>query len=92
VAPELPSIAETLPGFEADQWYGVVAPGGTPAPILARLNAAIREVLGAEEVLQRLADESATPAAGTPAEFGAFIQAEMARWGALVRRAGMRAD
>lgn len=91
-APELPAIAETLPGFEAAQWYGVVAPAGLPGPITTRLNAAIRGALEASEVLARLRDEGADPAPGTPAEFSSFIQAEQQRWGGLIRRAGLTAD
>ena len=91
-APDLPAIAETLPGFEAAQWYGVVGPAGLPEPVVARLNAAIRGALGAPEVLARLRDEGAEPAPGTPAEFASFIGAEMQRWGGLIRRAGLKAD
>ncbi len=91
-APDLPAIAETLPGFEAAQWYGVVGPAGLAEPVVARLNAAIRAALTAPEVLARLRDEGADPAPGTPAEFAHFIQLEMQRWGGLIRRAGLKAD
>lgn len=92
-APDIPTIAEQgIPGFEAVQWYGVVAPPGTPRPIVDRLNQEIHKALADPEVRQRLAPEGAEPAPGTPEEFGEFILAEMRRWGDLIRRAGVRAD
>jgi len=92
-APELPTIAEAaLPGFEASQWYGIVAPAGTPEPVVERLNAAIRAAFADPAVATRLEQEGAEVWTSTPAEFRALIEAEIARWGALIRRAGIRAE
>ena len=93
-APDVPTIAEAapLPGFEASQWYGIVAPAGTPEAIVARLNAEIRKGMTAPEVVARLAPEGADVSVNSPDEFRAFITTEMARWGALVRKAGIRAE
>jgi len=91
-APEIPAIAATVPGFEALQWYGVVGPAGMPGTAVARINAAIHTMLQEPETRARLEPEAADPAPGTPEEFGRFISAEKARWGALIRRAGVRAD
>ena len=92
-APELPTIAEAaLPGFEASQWYGIVAPAGTPEPVVERLNAAIRAAFADPAVVTRLEQEGAEVWTSTPAEFKALIEAEIARWGALIRRAGIRAE
>jgi tripartite-type tricarboxylate transporter receptor subunit TctC len=91
-APEIPAIAATVPGFEALQWYGVVGPAGMPGSAVARINAAIHTMLQEPETRARLEPEAADPAPGTPEEFGRFISAEKARWGALIRRAGLRAD
>ena len=92
-APELPTIAEAaLPGFEASQWYGIVAPAGTPEPVVERLNAAIRAAFADPAVVTRLEQEGAEVWTSTPAEFRALIEAEIARWGALIRRAGIRAE
>jgi len=91
-APEIPAIAATVPGFEALQWYGVVGPAGMPGSAVARINAAIHTMLQEPETRARLEPEAADPAAGTAEEFGRFISAEKARWGALIRRAGVRAD
>ena len=91
-APDIPTIAATVPGFEALQWYGVVGPAGMPGSAVARINAAIHAMLQEPETRARLEPEAADPAPGTPEEFGRFISAEKARWGALIRRAGVRAD
>jgi len=91
-APEIPAIAATVPGFEALQWYGVVGPAGMPVAAVARINQAIHTLLAEPETRSRLEPEAADPAPGTPEQFGDFIQAEQARWGALIRRAGVRAE
>lgn len=91
-APDIPIIADALPGFEAVQWYGLVAPTGTPRAVVDRLNAECARILTGDRLRPRLAAEGAEAAPGTPASFGAFIAAERTRWGEVVRRAGMRPD
>lgn len=91
-APDIPTIAETLPGFEASQWYGVVAPAGTPDPIVQKLNAEIRRALASPDIVTALERDGAQPWATSPAEFREFIVQEIARWGDLIRRANIRAD
>ncbi len=92
-APEIPTIAEAaLPGFEASQWYGIVAPAGTPEPVVDRRNAAIRAAFADPAVAARLEQEGAEVWTSTPAEFRTLIETEIARWGALIRRAGIRAE
>ena len=93
-APDLPTLAEAagLPGFDATQWYGVVAPAGLPRDITDRLNAEIRKALTAPEVKERLAAEGADAAPGTPEELGRFIEAEMSRWGDLIRKTNLKVD
>jgi tripartite-type tricarboxylate transporter receptor subunit TctC len=91
--PDLPTAAETVaPGFDAVPWYGIAAPAGTPAAIIMRLNAEINASLNMPAVADRLRQEGAEPSPKTPEEFGAFIRAEVARWGALIRAAGVTAD
>jgi tripartite-type tricarboxylate transporter receptor subunit TctC len=91
--PDLPTAAETVaPGFDAVPWYGIAAPAGTPAAIIMRLNAEINASLNTPAVADRLRQEGAEPSPKTPEEFGAFIRAEVARWGALIRAAGVTAD
>lgn len=91
--PDLPTVAEAgLPGFKADVWFGIVAPAGTPAAIVARLNGEIGQIMRAAEVQQQLLPQGIEPAPGTPGEFAAFITAEIAKWGEVVHRTGARID
>jgi tripartite-type tricarboxylate transporter receptor subunit TctC len=92
-APEVPTIAEQgVAGFEANQWYGLLAPAGTPQPIVERLNAACVKALRGETLRPRLEAEGAEAAPNTPEQFRDFIIAERQRWGDVVRRAGLRLD
>lgn len=91
--PNLPTVAETVAaGFEVVPWYGVAAPAGTPPAIVSRLNGEINAALRAPEVVQRLRQEGAEPAPGTPAAFGDLIRAEVPRWNRLIHAAGVTAD
>ena len=88
--PNVPTLDEAgVKGFEANGWYGIVAPAGTARDIVARLNAEIRRILQTPELRARLDAEGAIPAAGSPEEFAAFIAAEIARWGSVLKRAGI---
>jgi tripartite-type tricarboxylate transporter receptor subunit TctC len=92
-APELPTIAEAaLPGFEASQWYGIVAPAGTPDAVVQRLNAEMRHALSAPDLVAKLAHEGAEPWPTSPVEFKDIIVADMARWGKLIRENGIRVE
>jgi tripartite-type tricarboxylate transporter receptor subunit TctC len=89
-AADIPTIAEQgVAGFDALQWYGIVAPPGTPAPLVARLNAACNRILGEAPFRARLETEGATAQPMSPADFGAYIARERERWGALIRRANV---
>ncbi|MBP6902777.1 MAG: tripartite tricarboxylate transporter substrate binding protein [Burkholderiaceae bacterium] len=91
--PEVPTVAELgHPGFEADQWYGLVAPVGTPAPVLVRLNAEVNKALALAEVQQLLAAEGAVPMPGTPAAFAELIRRELPRWAEVVKSGNVKAD
>ncbi len=90
--PEVPTIAETLPGFEVVQWQGVVASAGTPDAVVLRLNGAIAEALRAPEVERRLREEGAIAAPSTPAAFAALIRTEMDRWAQVVRATGLKVE
>lgn len=91
-APDIPTIAETLPGFEASQWYGVVAPAGVPAPIVQKLNAEIRTAMASPEIVAALARDGAQAWVTSPEEFRTFIAQEIPRWGDLIRRANIKAE
>ena len=88
--PALPTLAETLPGFEVLSWYGYVAPAGTPAAPISRLNSAIAKVLAMPDTRKGLAAVGMNTESSTPAEFGAFIKAELAKWGKVAREANLR--
>ena len=90
--PDVATIAATLPGFEAIQWYGIVAPAGTPVDVIQRLNAEINRALDTPELKARLEAEGAEAAPDTPAAFGALIASEIARWKPVVERGNMRAE
>ena len=91
--PEVPTVAESgYPGFDADQWYGLVAPAGTPAERVARLNAAVNQALAMPEVAQQLATEGALPNPATPQAFAALIEREIPRWREVVRAGNVRPD
>ena len=91
--PDLPTVAESgSRGFEADQWYGIVAPAGTPAAVVARLNGEINKALALADVAQQLAIEGATPMPGSPQAFGELIRREIPRWAEVVRAGDVKPD
>lgn len=88
--PEVPTIAESgWPDYESSAWYGFVAPAGTPADIIDKLNKATIAALKEQAVGKRLAQEGAKPIGGTPEEFGKFIAAEHKRWGEIIKAANL---
>ena len=90
---DLPTVAEAgVPGYEAVIHYGMVAPAGTPRPIVARLNAELRAALNTDDVRARIADEGGESLAGTPEQQAVDIDQEETKWGALVRKLGLRAE
>jgi tripartite-type tricarboxylate transporter receptor subunit TctC len=92
-APNVPTVAESgFPGFEASQWYGILVPAGTPKAIVDRLNTEIRTAMAAPEIAERLSLEGAEVWTSTPAEFRDHIAKEMARWGDLVKRTGIKPE
>ena len=91
--PDMPTIAESgVSGFDVSAWDGVVVPAGTPAPVVARLNDAVRKALADPEIGRQLQARGAEPASSTPEEFGSFIRSEMSRWGEAVKRSGAQVD
>ena len=90
--PDLPAIAETFPGFEVQLWYGVMAPAGTPAPIVVQLTAAIQRGLQAEDVRDRLSAAQVTAMLASPEEFARFTQEQLRSWGRIVELSGVRLD
>ncbi|MEO7727758.1 MAG: tripartite tricarboxylate transporter substrate binding protein [Burkholderiales bacterium] len=91
--PEVPTIAEAgVPGYEAAGWNGLVAPAGTPAAIIDKLNGAFVKILRMPAVASYLSGQGADPDPGTPAEFSAYIKAEIVKWAKVVKDSGARVD
>jgi tripartite-type tricarboxylate transporter receptor subunit TctC len=93
VAPDVPSVAESgFPGFEADQWYGLVAPAGTPAARIAQLNSEVNKALALPDVALQLAGEGAIPVPGTPQAFADLIRREIPRWAEVVKAGNVKPE
>jgi len=91
--PELPTVAEAaLPGFDVTNWVGLFAPAATPADVVARLNEEVLRTMQSPAMQGRLAGEGARFVPTTPAQFGAYVKAEIAKWAPIVRASGARAD
>lgn len=90
VLPEVPAVAEFLPGYSAGPWYGVLAPAGLPSAIADRLHREIVKILHSPEVAKVLKAEGADPVGNTPAEFAAHLRDETERWGKVVRETKMK--
>jgi tripartite-type tricarboxylate transporter receptor subunit TctC len=91
--PDVPTVAEAgLPDFEVTTWYGVLAPAGTPRPVVARLNAEIVKAMKSPEMNARLAAMATEPVTSTPEGFSDLIRREIVKWGKVVRAAGLKAD
>ena len=91
--PNVPTVSEAgIPNFDATQWYGLLAPAGTPRDVIAKLNADTRAVMQAKEIRERLDAEGASAETNSPEQFAAFIAAEIRRWGAVVKASGMTAN
>ncbi len=91
--PDVPTVAESgLPGYDYLSWMGISVPAKTPADVVARLGNEITKILSTSEARDWLATQGAQAGSGTSAEFGAYIKAEHARWGPIIRKAGIKAD
>jgi tripartite-type tricarboxylate transporter receptor subunit TctC len=90
--PDVPTVGETLPGYESAQRYGIVAPARTPRAIIDQLNAALREALAADDVVARITHEGAEPTPGTPDEYAAAIVRDEAKWSKIVRDLGVKLE
>ena len=89
--PDVPSIAEAgVPGYEATQWFGMLAPAGTPRPIIDRLNYEMVKLLKSPEVRDRLIADGTDPTPTTPEEFGAYIKSETEKWTKVIKAAGIK--
>jgi tripartite-type tricarboxylate transporter receptor subunit TctC len=90
--PEVPTLADTLPGFNASVWFGIVAPPKTPAALAEQISRAVADALKLTDVSKQLLDMSMEAVGGTPAEMAQYLREESRRWGAVIRQSGARAD
>ena len=92
LAPDLPTLAETIPGLYANAWYGLFVPAGTPKDIIARLYSEISKVLESADMKERLAGLGVEPAPNTPDQLASLMQADLVRWGKIVKASGAHLD
>jgi tripartite-type tricarboxylate transporter receptor subunit TctC len=91
--PDVPTSAESgLPGFEAVQYYGLAAPGGTPRPIVDRLNKELQAILSSDDMKKRMIELGSEPTPGTPEDYAANIQREEGKWAALIKKLGLKIE
>ena len=90
--PDLPAIAETVPGYEVVNWFGVIAPAGTPATIVARVNAELNKALNEARIRDSLRTQGADAVGGSADEFARIVRADLAKWAKVVRDSGARVD
>jgi tripartite-type tricarboxylate transporter receptor subunit TctC len=90
--PQVPAIAETLPGYDVSPWYGVLAPAGTPVAVVQKLHTEISRIVQTQDMAQRLAADGSTVANRGPEEFAKIIAAERAKWARVVQATGVKAD
>jgi tripartite-type tricarboxylate transporter receptor subunit TctC len=91
--PDVPTVAEAgVAGYESGNWFGVFAPAGTPRDIVERVNAAINRAMTRPEMKEKLASQGADALTGAPADLAALVQRELAKFAAIIKAAGMRAE
>jgi tripartite-type tricarboxylate transporter receptor subunit TctC len=90
--PELPAMAEALPGFEVVGWYGVIGPANMPAPLVARLHEELVKILNQPDVKSRIESDGSQPVGSSPEEFRRFMRADMDKWAKLVKESGAKLD
>jgi tripartite-type tricarboxylate transporter receptor subunit TctC len=92
VLPDVPTVAETIPGFSAVSWFGIFAPAGTPPDIVAKLNAEIGNILKSEKVSAFLKSQGTTPVGGDPETFSVFFKSEIEKWSKVIKDAGIEPE
>jgi tripartite-type tricarboxylate transporter receptor subunit TctC len=90
--PDVPTVAETVPGYEASAWFGIGMPKGTPKDVIAKVNAEVNKALADPALQKKLADLGGKPLAGSPEDFGKVIQAETDKWEKVVKASGAKVE
>jgi len=88
----VPTVGETVKGYEATAWFGIGMPKGTPKDVIAKVNAEVNRMLSDEKMLARLAELGGTPLKGTPEDFGKVIKAETEKWAPVVKASGAKVE
>jgi tripartite-type tricarboxylate transporter receptor subunit TctC len=93
IAPDIPTLAEAgVQGFESSQWFGLLAPAGTPPEVIAKIQSDVRRALASPDIRERFASLGGEPASSTPEEFTRFLRAENEKYAKIIREAGIRAE
>jgi tripartite-type tricarboxylate transporter receptor subunit TctC len=92
LAPEVPTVGETVPGFDVTVWFGLLAPAGVPRDIIQRLNAESIRIINSPDVSDKFVKQGVEPRTGTPEQFGDLVKSEVVRWAKVIKDAGIRAD
>jgi tripartite-type tricarboxylate transporter receptor subunit TctC len=92
IFPDVPTIAETVPGYETNAWGGIVVPAGTSKAIVTKLNTEINKALQSPALKERYASIEAEPVGGTPEQFAAYVKKETAKWAEVVKKSGAKLD
>ena len=90
--PDIPALNESLKGFEADSWFGYMAPVGTPREVIVKFNAEVQKALAGSELKERLLAQGAIAQSGPPEQMAQQIKSDMAKWGKVVRTAGVKIE
>jgi len=90
--PDMPAVAEALPGFEVVGWYGVIGPGNLPKPVVARLHGELIKILNAPDIRERILSDGSEPVGSAPEEFRQFMLADLAKWAKVVKESGAKVD
>jgi tripartite-type tricarboxylate transporter receptor subunit TctC len=90
--PDLPAVGETVPGYDVEVWFGVVAPAGVPKNLVASLNADINAVLALADVQRRFAEQGVRVIGGSPERFGTYLRGQAQRWAKVVKEAGLQVE
>jgi tripartite-type tricarboxylate transporter receptor subunit TctC len=92
ILPQVPAIAESVPGYDGNIWWGMLAPAGVPEPIVNKLNSELNAILREPEMAKRLSAEAAEPVISTPEAFGKLIVTDIVKWGRTAKEAGIRVE
>jgi tripartite-type tricarboxylate transporter receptor subunit TctC len=92
ILPDVPPIADTIPGYESDVWFGLIAPAGTPKPVIKKLADEVARIVKSPDMSEKLAAQGAEPIGSTPDEFSRVIASDYAKWSEVFKKTGIKAE